>query len=229
MKKLIFTLVCLGFIVLNLYYLDAQTPLTKHPDTSGWRSLFTSDLKNAIYPEGIWHFDNGVLFPDKDEVIWSDKMYQNFMIDLEFKNADGTNSGVIVYGSDRSDWIPNSVEIQIADDFSEKWKNADKTWQCGAVFGHLAASKSVVKKPGEWNRMTISCMGKNIRIILNNELVTVMDMNLWKSAKVNPDGSSIPAWLSRPFSELATKGYIGLQGKHADAIVYFRNIKIKEL
>ena len=43
--------------------------------------------------------------------------YENFIVDLEFKNEKGTNSGVIVYCTDRKDWIPNSVEVQIADDF----------------------------------------------------------------------------------------------------------------
>jgi hypothetical protein len=54
-------------------------------------------------------------------------------------------------------------------------------------------------------------------------------MDLWTSATKNPDGSEIPSWLSTPFNQLKTKGYIGLQGKHAGAPIYFRNVKIKEL
>jgi hypothetical protein len=65
--------------------------------------------------------------------------------------------------------------------------------------------------------------------MLNGEMVTEMNMNLWTSAEKNPDGSEIPSWLSTPFSELPTKGYIGFQGKHGDAQIYFRNIKIKEI
>ena len=45
----------------------------------------------------------------------------------------------------------------------------------------------------------------------------------------NPDGSKIPSWLSRPLAEMATKGHVGLQGKHAGAPIYFRNVKIKAL
>jgi hypothetical protein len=77
-------------------------------------------------------------------------------VDLEFKTANGTNSGVIVYCSNPNNWIPNSVEIQIADDFAPQWAKSPKTWQCAAIFGHLAAKKIAVKKPGEWNRMTIT-------------------------------------------------------------------------
>jgi hypothetical protein len=54
-----------------------------------------------------------------------------------------------------------------------------------------------------------------------------MNMSLWTSAKTNPDGSEIPSWLSTPFAQLATNGRIGLQGKHAGAPIYFRNMKIK--
>jgi hypothetical protein len=56
-----------------------------------------------------------------------------------------------------------------------------------------------------------------------------MDMSNWTSAKKNPDGSDIPSWLNRPLADLQTKGYIGFQGKHAGAPIWFRNIKIKEL
>ncbi len=207
----------------------ALEPL-KHPaDTAGWKSLFAADLSDAIKPEGVWTVENGEITASKDEAIWSKDDYENFMLDLEFKTADGTNSGVIVYCSDMKNWIPNSVEIQIADDFAKKWADSPKTWQCGAVFGHLAPTKSAVKKPGEWNRYTIRCAGKQIEVMLNGELVTSMDMDKWTSAKKNPDGSEIPAWLSTPFNQLPTKGKIGFQGKHAGAPIWFRNIKVKPL
>ena len=172
---------------------------------------------------------DGVLTASEDQAIWTARDYENFTLDLEFQTAPGTNSGVIVYASDIANWIPNSVEVQIADDFAEEWAKAPATWHCGAVFGHLAPAKSVVKKPGEWNRTTITCLGQKITVILNGERVAEMDMSRWTSARTNPDGSEIPAWMSRPFAELATKGRIGLQGKHAGAPIFFRNIKIKEM
>ena len=203
-----------------------EGPLT-HPDTSGWQNLFADDLSNAIKPKGVWSVENGELTASKDEAIWTKDDYENFVLDLEFKTADGTNSGVIVYCSNILDWIPNAVEIQIADDFNKKWAESPKSWQCGAIFGHLPASKSMVKKPGEWNRFTIRCVGQKIDVALNGEHVTSMDMSQWTSEKTNPDGTEIPAWLSKPKSSLPTKGKIGLQGKHAGAPIWFRNLKVK--
>ena len=201
----------------------------EHPDSAEWENLFEPDLSNALKPKNVWTVEDGVLTASEDQNIWTKKEYDNFIVDLEFKNGPEANSGVIVYCSKTADWIPNSVEVQIADDHAEKWANSDPTWQCGAVFGHKAASKSLVKKPGEWNRYTVRCVDQQIDVTLNGEHVNSMDMSEWTSVEKNPDGSEIPAWLSKPKAELPTEGRIGFQGKHGGAPIWFRNIKIKEL
>ncbi len=196
-----------------------------------WQPLFANAaLDDANFPQGVWTVNgDGVLTASEDQAIWTKRRYDNFVLDLEFKTAENTNSGVIVYCSDTKNWIPNSVEIQIADDQSKQWSEAPRTWQNAAFFGHLAPARSSVKKPGEWNHYTITCQDHQITIVLNGEEVNAMDMRKWTSAKQNPDGSEIPDWLSKPKAELATQGYIGLQGKHAGAPIYFRNIKVRVL
>jgi len=201
----------------------------EHPDSSQWQDLFAPDLSNAIYPPGVWSFQDGVLTATEDRCIWTRKQYENFILDLEFKNASGSNSGVFVYCSDVENFIPNSVEIQIADDFAPRWARAPKSWHCGAIFGHEAPRMSNVRRPGTWNRMTITCQGPKISVVLNGKQVTQIDMRRWTSAKTNPDGSPIPPWLSKPLAQLPTKGHIGLQGKHGGVPIYFRNLKIRTL
>lgn len=202
-----------------------------HPVTTGkgWSDLFNADLSNAGFPQGVWTFTDGVLTASKDEAIWSAKEYDDFVLDLEFKTADGTNSGVIVHATDTALWIPHSVEIQIADDYSAQWSKASPNWQCAAIFGHQPATKRTVKHPGEWNHYTITCKGQKIWIVLNGEMVNYCDMALFTSAKTNPDGTPVPSWLSNPMSSLGLHGRIGLQGKHAGAPIYFRNVRIKQL
>ena len=195
-----------------------------------WKPLFGENLAEAEYNPAVWSMKEGVLTAVKDESIWTKVEYENFELDLEFKTDHETNSGVVVYCTDTKDWIPNSVEIQIADDYCDKWGNSDPTWKCAAVFGHLAANQErVVKRPGEWNRMRIRCFGQTITIELNGKLVTNMNMAEWTSGTVNPNGSKIPGWLPKPFSTLPTKGKIGLQGKHGNATIWFRNIDIKSI
>ncbi|MEO0454348.1 MAG: DUF1080 domain-containing protein [Verrucomicrobiota bacterium] len=161
--------------------------------------------------------------------MWSKKTYDNYLLDLEFKTASGTNSGVIIHTNPTDKWIPNSIEIQIADDFHEKWKSKGPKWQCGAFFGRKEASKSLVKIPGEWNRMTIISEGPIVDILLNGEMVNRMDMREWTSPTLNPDGSTKPKWLKKPLAKHLSEGKIGFQGKHGDAPIWFRNVRISEL
>lgn len=201
-----------------------------HPDSSSWPSLFKADLSDAQFPKGVWKIiDDGVLTASEDQVIWSAKDYENFIIDLEFKTAPGCNSGVIVYCSDMKNWIPNSAEIQICDDYAKQWAESPKTWQCAAFFGHQPATKSLVKKPGEWNRFTVTCRGQKITVALNGEIVNNIDLSKFTDLKKNPDGSDVPPWLSKAPATLTPKGRVGLQGKHAGALIFFRNVKVKEL
>lgn len=193
-----------------------------------WRPLFGKDLSKATYDPEAWSETNGMLTAMKDEAIWTNEEYKNFELDLEFKTDPGTNSGVIIYCTDTENWIPNSVEVQIADDHYEKWADAKPYERCGAIYGHLGPhQENVVKKPGEWNHMRIRCTGQRISVILNGKKVNEMNMSKWTSGTENPDGSEIPAWLPTPYAELPTKGFIGLQGKHGDATVWFKNIKIR--
>ena len=209
----------------------APFALAEAPDTTGpdWKPLFQADYSDAEKPDGVWSVVDGLLTASADQCIWTKTEHENFMLDLEFKNAVGTNSGVIIYCTDAKNWIPKSVEIQIADDFADKWAKSPASWHCAAIFGHLAPTPDLVKKPGEWNKMTIEARGKNLKVWLNGTLASDMDMAKWTSAKKNPDGSGIPPWLSTPFAELPTKGRIGFQGKHGDATIWFRNIRIKSL
>lgn len=199
-------------------------------DKNGWKPLFGTGLSEADYNPEVWSETAGILSAEKDESIWTKTAYENFELDLDFKTDNGTNSGVVVYCTDTQDWIPNSVEIQIADDYYEPWSNGRSFEKCGAIYGHLGPREvKVVKKPGEWNHMRIRCDGQHILVILNGKKVTEMDMSQWTSGRVNPDGSEIPSWLPKPFAELPTKGFIGLQGKHGNALIWFRNVKIRSL
>jgi hypothetical protein len=204
---------------------------TNYPNTNkkGWKSLFGKNLESAQFDPTIWKDSSGVLTASKDEAIWSKDMYDNFILDLDFQTADGTNSGVIVHATEIKEWIPHSVEIQIADDYSAQWSKADPSWQCAAVFGHKPATNKKLKRPGEWNHYTITCIDKIIKIELNGTLVNECNMDDFTSSKVNPDGTKIPSWLSNPMSTLGLHGYIGLQGTHAGAPIYFKNVMIKTL
>jgi hypothetical protein len=219
--------VCLGWAA--AVRADEALPPKSHPDSSGWHDLFRADLSDAIYPKGIWFIEDGALTASQDQCIWTKNKYEDCMVDLEFKNSPAANSGVFLHCSNIEQFVTNSVEVQILDDYAPKWATVAKSWQCGGIFGRLAPSKQTVKKAGQWNRMTITCKGPMIYVLLNGAQITEFDMRKWTNAKRNPDGSETPPWLGKAAAELPLAGHIGLQGKHGGAPIYFRNLKIKAL
>ena len=205
-------------------------PLKAHPDSKAWADVFRPDLSDASFPAGVWTFAGGILTASEDQNIWTKADYGDCVLDLEFKFDAGANSGVFVYNSDPKSWMPASVEIQICDDAAKQWKDQPANWHAGAFFGHQAPVKSAVKAAGEWNRMTLTCQGPRIATLLNGQSVCDIDLSRWTSGTKNPDGSDIPAWLhGKPWSQLPCHGRIGLQGRHAGAGIYFRNVKIQKL
>ena len=77
-----------------------ELPPKAHPHSTNWEKLFAPDLSNANFPPGVWYLEDGLLTANKDEMIWSQKDYENFVIDLEFKTAPNANSGVMIYQTD---------------------------------------------------------------------------------------------------------------------------------
>lgn len=200
------------------------------PATPDWQPLFGNNLADAQYSKQAWTQHDGVLEAHKDQTIWTTKEYKNFVVDLDFKNAQGTNSGVVVYCSDRKNWIPNSIEVQILDDYSDHWAKVDPDWKCASIFGHKPPTKQTVKHAGEWNHMTVTCRGPIISVELNGEKVNEVDLRQYTNAKKNLDGTPVPPWLAKkPLSQQKNVGYIGLQGKHGQSPVYFRNMRIRDL
>lgn len=195
-----------------------------------FEALFKPDLSDATFPAGIWSMDkDGVLTATKDEIIWTKADYEDFVLRFEFKNEIETNSGVFLHASNLKNWITDSVEIQLADDYAEKWASKPGSWQCGAMFGHQAAYIHAVKPADEWNRMTILCSGPIITVHLNGVRVNTIDMRQFTSAAVNPDGSTPPPWQTKPVASLPLKGKIGFQGKHGDAPIHLRKIEVMKL
>lgn len=195
-----------------------------------YRPLFDKDLSNADYDSSVWTFKNGILTATADQSIWTKVQYENFILDLEFKTDVNTNSGVVIYCTDKGNWIPSSIEIQIADDHHPEWQSYPEYWRCGSIYGHKGANEQlVVKKPGEWNRMIVTAKGQQIDIELNGKHIVSANLADWTSGTTNPDGTEIPEWLPIPYANMPTKGYIGLQGKHGESNIWFRNIQLKQL
>ena len=56
-------------------------------EESDWQPLFADDLSNADFPAGVWSIKDGVITATEDQCIWTQKDYENFILELEFKTA----------------------------------------------------------------------------------------------------------------------------------------------
>jgi hypothetical protein len=193
---------------------------------TGWRDLVTSDLSNCMYKPGSWGVEDGVLArkgtgKNRGD-IWTDDTYGDFILDLEFKLAEHTNSGVFVRTGDSHDPVQTGIEIQVYDSHS---KPEVGTHDCGAVYDCLAPSKNMTKEPGQWNHCTITCIANKIYVILNGEQIIDMDLDLWTEPGKNPDGTKNK--YKKPYKDMPRVGHIGFQD-HGHP-VWYRNIRIRPL
>ena len=187
---------------------------------TGWQDLFAPDLSNAEYKKDSWMLQEGVLARKGGGDIGTKTKYADFILDLDFKVAPGSNSGVFVRMGNR-EWLP-WVEVQILDSYGN---NPPSRQDCGGIFDVLAPRKNMVNSAGQWNRMTIAAVGSKIKVVLNGEQVVDMDLNNWTEPHKNPDGSTNKFDVA--YKDLPREGYIALQDHGQE--VWFRNVKIKTL
>ena len=193
-----------------------------HPDTTGWKDLIAPDFSNVV-DKGKWVMEDGVMVAKDHETIWTKDSYGDFILDLEFKVAKESNSGVFLRSGDIHN-VLKALEIQVHDS-----ADGSKYGMVGAIYDAMPPSKPMSKPVGEWNHFTITCKGSNVSLIFNGEEVIKADLNNWPEKGKNPDGT--PNKFPVALKDYARSGPVGFQGLHgaAQAPVWYRNIKIKAL
>ncbi len=186
------------------------------------KALFAPDLSDSLGGEH-WKWENGELVAKDHETLWTKESYSNFILDLDFKVASESNSGVFLRSGNIKDVLA-AIEIQVHES-----TDGGKYGMVAAIYDCMPPAKSMSKPVGEWNHYTITCRDSLISIVFNGEEVIHADLNDWPEKGKNPDGT--PNKFKIPLKEFARKGPIGLQGLHgkAQAPVWYRNLKIKHL
>lgn len=183
----------------------------------GFKPMFDGETLKGWKTAGNWVVqDNGVvtLIPRAGETGWqrfdaylmTERKYQDFILDLEFKIEKEGNSGVFLRVKDPLDPVETGMEVQILDTHG---KEDPGHHDCGGVIRTAAPSKNMAKPAGEWNRYIITCKGNHLKVVLNGE--KIIDIQLDQSAMKD-----------RPL-----EGHIGFQDEAKR--VWYRNVKITEL
>ena len=218
MKKPLFLI----FLFFTVTAVKAQTvSLFDGKTTDGWHSY----LKTG---PGAWKVVDGTLQLDPNAPgqgdLLTDKEYENYKLSLEWKIAEGGNSGII-FGVHEDPSLDatylTGIEMQILDDAKAE-DNKLATHRAGALYD-MEAPAYPAKPAGEWNKVTIKKLNGHLTFTLNGKVVidTQIGSPEW-TAMLNK--SKFKTW--KGFAAYP-KGHIALQDH--GAVVSFKNLTITEL
>lgn len=158
-------------------------------DLSGWRVLGANE----------WRVENGVLRNTKSGGnLVTDRTFSDFKLHIEFRYPKGGNSGVYLRGRHEVQ-IQDSLTTQPASDL------------LGGVYGFIAPSEVVARKPGEWQSFDITLVGRMITVTANGKTV------IYNREIPGITGGALD-------SDEGAPGPLMLQGDHGP--VDFRNITL---
>jgi hypothetical protein len=121
-------------------------------DLTGWKPRST-EVKNG------WIVRDGLLFdeqPGNDLV--TEQKFTDFQIHAEFRYPKGSNSGIYLRGR---------YEVQIEDNYGDE----PDSHKIGGIYGFLTPCLNAAKKPGEWQTMDITLIGRVVTVVFNGERV----------------------------------------------------------
>ena len=210
--------------------LAADNELTEQEKKDGWILLFdghslkgwmTSNQKPSKRP-----VEENSINPHKSGgyMMVHEKMWENFTLSLDYKQAKGCNSGIFVHTYSLTprpgkDVGFNGLEVAIDDTPGAGYHDT------GAIYDLVKPSKQAMKPIGEWNHIVVTCDKSLITVELNGEKVTTMDMDQFTEKFKRPDGSNHK--FDIVYKDHPRKGHIGLQDHGQNC--WFKNIKLKEL
>lgn len=223
----------------------AQNTLTKKEQKQGWTLLFDGQsFKNwhGYLQSGVgdaWRVQDGAMMLDaaakkqnkKGGDIVSDEEFESFELALDWKIAEGGNSGVFwAVKEDPKYKVPYATgpEMQVLDDAKHPDSKAGKdgNHKAGSLYDMVPPAKlDAVKPAGEWNtaKMRIDqTKGEGMFWLNGVEVVKFKTKGPEWEAMVN--SSKFKGW--EGFAKYS-KGRIGLQD-HGDT-VWYRNVKVRKL
>ena len=105
-----------------------------------------------------WDVIDGTLSPCGDPAgyLTSVENYQNFVLTVDFRTGEDTNSGVFV----RAPESAGGYEVQI-------WKSQPAGYNTGSIVGTAKTDRDVKFIPDQWNHYEITADGDHLVVVLN--------------------------------------------------------------
>jgi hypothetical protein len=213
--------------------------LQTHGGEISWRNIYIKELKPACCdPEDFHSVFNGKNFDGwkgalqnyqvtngsiqckkgKGGTIYTEKKYDDFIVDFEFLLPPGGNNGLAIrYPGKGNPAYDGMCELQVLDSNHDRYAKLDPRQHHGSAYGISAAKKGSLKSTGEWNKQRVTIEGSTIVVILNDQLILDTDLSKVSSFMANKKHKGISL----------KEGHFGFAG-HSDP-VSFRNIRIKRI
>lgn len=215
------------FVPVGAMTLMPVVNLSAAEDRGPWISLFNGkDLGGWHGVNGTstnWKVVNGLLVNTgrkKGNASWiaHERVFDDFELESEFRFEAGCNSGIFF----RTPLVQKSPaylgnEIQIADmSDSGLQEKLSPHRHMGALYTVAPPIIDAAKKPGDWHRMNVRCVGRHCHVSINNQVVQDVDLTSF-SDEIK---ESHPGLLRKD-------GHIGLQSK--EVRIEFRSVRIREV
>ena len=162
---------------------------------------------------------------DGGQDIVTDDYFENFELVLDWKISEAGNCGIfytVQDGVEYDEIWKTSPEMQVMDNQKHKDGLIHKH-RAGDLYDLIASDPIRVKPQGQWNSVRIIKDQGKIEHWLNGEMILHYDVNseAWKDMIFKSKFSDLPEFA------LPGPGRIGIQDH--DNMVYFKNIKIREI
>lgn len=207
--------------------MNQPNALTQAEIRSGWQLLFDGRTTVGWHTYGTdqvtgWSAVDGMLTrtgPGGDLV--TDRQFDSFELDLEWKLESGGNSGIFYWAHEASERIyHNSPEYQVLDNIGHRDGLSPLT-ATGSLYALYPADPTLVKPLGEWNHSRIVTNRGKVEHWLNGVRVVEADFDS-DELKAKIAASKFSEW---PTFGKTRRGRIGLQDHGSP--VWYRNIKIR--
>ena len=130
----------------------APIPLFNGKDLTGWH-----EDKPGASP--AWKVENGMLItPGNGPELINNSKFEDFKLHVEFNCGPESNSGIYLRGR---------YEVQIETESASE----PPSHHTGGVYGFLAPTPELPRKPGEWQTFDITLLGRMINVVQNGQTV----------------------------------------------------------
>lgn len=190
----------------------------------GWVVRAWDDVSKPAEGNPVWQVTNGILTGGEPRGSWllSEREYGDFILEFEFKLGERGNSGCALRAPLAGDPAFDGLELQMADLRYNPEAKADEL--TGSLY-RAVAPRHQVYKPTEWNKYEIACVGPQVKVVLNGELILDVNLDAETLRPKRHDGTE-----ASPLKDRPRRGHIGFQELSRDGgRVQIRNARIKVL